>query len=540
MAAFKLSSRLFGDVDSVSKFGILFLGLASTTLLLLVTANLLNRFTATKLTLVAGDKQGESYIISKAIEEVVERKSNIQIEVVATGGTKENLEKLEKGEADLATAQADVITEEINTIRSRNPQLSQPELQVAERSVVVLYKDLLQLVVKDPKIQQLVQLKGKKIALPAKGGQYESFKQVARHFGLNEKDVKITGLDSNGKPNPAYTDESADKDFLENKADALFRVRALGNRSISTLVQKSSGRLIAIEQAEAMKILYPALESATIPKGAYRGNLPIPEKDIPTVAVSRLLLASDKVDQDIIREITQIIFENRREIANAISPNNPEVKPLVSTISQPDTTNSPGFPPLHPGAIAFYEQNQPSFIQEHADYLGLLLTVGLLIFSWLRQIKIWVESRRKNEADEYIESAIKLMNTTLGDISFRQNLLDEAFNAAAKALIHERISQESFRTFNEAYKTTRETLEREAKFEKENIKEKQRELAAKYIKEIVELLNSNIQNKELLQQKIDVILREVAQKLITDEISEESFRTFIEAYKTTKDAIDQN
>lgn len=540
MAAFKIPSRFFSDIDSLSKFGILSLALASTTLLVFVTANLLNRFTGTKLILVAGDKQGESYIISKAIEQVVERKSNIQIEVVATGGTTENLEKLEKGEADLATAQADVITEEINTIRSRNPQLSDPRLQIAERSVVVLYKDLFQLVVKDPKVQKFVQLKGKRIALPARGGQYESFKQVARHFGLNENDLKITGLDSNGKPNPAYTDESADKDFLENKADALFRVRALGNRSISTLVRKSSGRLVAIEQAEAMKILYPALESATIPEGTYRGNLPIPETDIPTIAVSRLLLASDKVDRDIIQEVTQIIFENRREIANAISPNNPEVRPLVSTISQPNTTSSPGFPPLHPGAIAFYQQNEPSFIQENADYLALLLTLALLIFSWLRQIKIWIESRKKNEADEYIESTIKLMNKGLGDVDFRQQLLDEAFNAAAKALIHERISQESFRTFNEAYKTTRETLEREAKIEQEKIEQKNRELAAKYIKEVVELLNYDMQNKDLLQQKIDVILREVAQKLIADEISEESFRTFIEAYKTTRDAIERN
>ncbi|BAY39799.1 TRAP transporter solute receptor TAXI family protein [Nostoc sp. NIES-2111] len=540
MAAFKTPLRFFNDIDSVSKLGLLSLGLASATLLVFVSFNFINRFSGTELTLVAGDEKGESYIISKAIEEVVERKSNIQIDVVATGGTKENLEKLEKGEADLATAQADVITEEINIIRNRNPQLSEPQLQVAERTVVILYKDLFQLVVRDANIKKFVQLKGKTISLPAKGGQYESFKQVAKHFGLNEKDLKITGLDSNGKPNPAYNDGLADKDFLGKKADALFRVRALGNRSISALVQKSSGRLVAIEQAEAMKILHPALESAIIPEGAYGGNLPIPETDIATVAVSRLLLASDKVDKDVIQEITQIIFENRREIANAVSPNHPEVKPLVATISQPNTTNSPGVPPIHPGAIAFYEQSQPSFIQEHADYVALLLTVVLLIFSWLRQIKIWIEGRKKNEADEYIESAIKLMNKSLGDVVFRQQLLDEAFNAAAKALIQERISQESFRTFNEAYKTTREALEREAKFDIENIEKNQRELAAKYIKEVVELLNYDMQNKDLLQQKIDVILREVAQRLIADEISEESFRTFIEAYKTTRDAIERN
>jgi hypothetical protein len=286
--------------------------------------------------------------------------------------------------------------------------------------------------------------------------------------------------------------------------------------------------------------LHPAFESAKIPQGAYKGNLPIPETDLPTVAVSRLLLASDKVDKSIIQKITQIIFENRREIANAISQKHPEVKPLVATISQPSTTNGVGMPPIHPGAIAFYEQDQPSFIQEHADYLALILTVALLMFSWLRQLKIWIESSKKNEADEYIESAIKLMNKNLGEVELRQQLLDEAFNAAAKALIDERISQESFRTFNEAYKTTRETLERERQFDQQQTEQKQRELAAKYIKAIVELLHDNKQSKNLLQEKCDEILKEVTQKLIQEQISEESFRTFIEAYKTTRDAIDRN
>ncbi|QLE56896.1 TAXI family TRAP transporter solute-binding subunit [Nostoc sp. TCL26-01] len=540
MAVLKIPLRFFDDLDSLSKFGLLSLGLMSATLFVFVTSNVIHRFTGTELKLVAGDETGESYIISKAIEEVVERKSNIKIEVIATGGTTENLERLEQGKADLATAQADVITEEMNTFTNRNLGSSDPQSKVAERSVVVLYKDLFQLVVKDSNIKQFVQLKGKAIALPAKGGQYESFKQVARHFGLNEKDLKITGLDNNGKPVQGYNDELADKDFLNNKADALFRVRALGNRSISKLVQQSSGRLVPIQQAEAMKILYPALENAKIPEGAYRGNQPIPEKDLPTVAVSRLLLASNKVDKEIIQEITQIIFENRREIANAVSPNHPEVKPLVATISQPNTTNSAGIPPIHPGAIAFYEQSEPSFIQEHADYLALLLTVALLMFSWVRQIKIWIESSKKNESDEYIESAIKLMNKSLGEVGFRQQLLDEAFNAAAKALIQERISQESFRTFNEAYKTTRESLEREKQFDQQKIEQKQRELAAKYIKEMVELLNDDVQSQDLRQQKIDKILKEVAQKLIADDISEESFRTFIEAYKTTRDAIERN
>jgi Asp-tRNA(Asn)/Glu-tRNA(Gln) amidotransferase B subunit len=68
-----------------------------------------SNFKTHRLTLVAGSKDGESYILSKALERVVEAKNpQIQIDVVETKGTEENIEKLEKGEAQLATAQADI------------------------------------------------------------------------------------------------------------------------------------------------------------------------------------------------------------------------------------------------------------------------------------------------------------------------------------------------------------------------------------------------------------------------------------------------
>ncbi|WP_235656599.1 hypothetical protein [Fischerella thermalis] len=44
----------------------------------------------------------------------------------------------------------------------------------------MLYQDLFQLVVRDPNIKKFEQLRGKTIALPAKGGQYKSFLKIAK------------------------------------------------------------------------------------------------------------------------------------------------------------------------------------------------------------------------------------------------------------------------------------------------------------------------------------------------------------------------
>jgi hypothetical protein len=481
------------------------------------------------LTLAAGDPEGESYIISEAIEKVVERNSSIKIEVISTGGTAESLKKLQEGTAQLATAQADVASEEISGTKAQS-----------SRTVAILYKDLFQLVVRDPNIKQFSDLRGKRVALPIKGGQYKSFDKVAQHYGLLKEDkktldIKVTGLSNNEN----YDDKQAEEDFKSRTVDALFRVRALGNQGISMLVKDYDGRLVSIEQAKAMKIQHPAFESAEIPQGAYKGNFAVPDKDLPTVAVSRILVVRDTVDASVIQEITRIIFEHRQEIANAISKEHPEVKPLIASIDRPSNTSG-SIPPIHPGAVAFYERDKPSFVQEHADYLALILTVIVVVVSWIRQLKIWIESSRKNEADEYIASAINLMKASPNDLEKNQKLLDEIFRKAADALILESISQESFRTFNEAYKTTREAIEREKQLIEQQIEYKQREVSAKYIKAIVELLHDTKETKDVLQQKIDEILKEVADKLILEEISQESFRTFIEAYKTTRDAIERH
>lgn len=516
----------FLALDPFSRLIFLGLGFASLIPFVIVVGNIVNDLTPPQLTIAAGDETGESYIISQAIKKVIERRSNIQLQVEQTKGTTQNIEMLSTGKAQLATAQVDVAAEKI--------ALSKANV----RTVALLYKDTFQLVVKNPQINQFVQLKGKTIALAASGGQYQSFLTVAKHFGLSEKDFKITGLDSNGKPIPAYNDELADKDFRENKADAVFRVRAIGNKSIADLVNNYQGKLISIPQAEAMKIKQPAFESAIIPQGAYRGHFPVPSIDLPTVAISRLLLTNDQVDASIIRKLIQTIYENRQEIANEIPQNHAEIKPLIYSISRPKENSGVDIS-LHPGAVAFYEKDKPSFIQEYADYVGLLLTIFLITLQWIRQLKLWIAQSKKDEADEYLKSAISLMKPGQYQLEERQKLLDETFNKAAKALVDEKISQESFRTFNEAYKNTREAIERDKQVAQQSIEKVQRENAAEYIKKVVKLLRYRQQNQNIIiQQKLDIILEQVVSDLVLENISQESFRTFIEAYKATRDSIE--
>ena len=158
----------------------------------------------------------------------------------------------------------------------------------------------------------------------------------------------------------------------------------------------------------------------------------------------------------------------------------------------------------------------------------------LLGGSWLWQLKNWIERRKKDHADLYIKRTLDLMKVGKTP-DLKQQDLDLVFREAAADLVDEKISQESFRTFNEAYKTARETIEREKLMALQD----QREVSAVYIKDLIRLMQDKQRSKQLLQQDLDQILENASTDLVKDRISQESFRTFVEAYKTTRDAVER-
>lgn len=160
-----------------NQLGLAALSLVSLGLFIGLTLNLFERFKVHRLILAAGDSAGESYILSKAIETVVERHyPNIDLTVQETGGTSENLKLLETDRVQLATAQADIPT---------GP---------TARLIADLYEDKFQLLVRRGSgIKHFTDLAGKRLALQQKGGQYKSFLKVAQHYGLRETDFRFVG-----------------------------------------------------------------------------------------------------------------------------------------------------------------------------------------------------------------------------------------------------------------------------------------------------------------------------------------------------------
>ncbi|NJK59129.1 MAG: TAXI family TRAP transporter solute-binding subunit [Oscillatoriales cyanobacterium SM2_1_8] len=377
-----------------------------------------------RLRIATSPEQSENYILMNAFKQVAERyHPNLQLELVPTSGTSESLEKLSQNETQLAATQADI-----------------PPPAIA-RLMVTLYPDAFQLLVAErAKIQRFTDLKGKRIGLQTKGGQYRTFLEIAAHFGLQDRDFLFVG----------NTEEEANLALRTGGADAIFRVRALGYRPIADLVRNSKVRLLPIEQARALQLKFPAFRPTAIPTGTYRGIPPLPEQDLPTIAVDRLLLVREDVPAVAVRLLTEVALERRQEIANAVPPELLDVRPLALQFRAPTESDSPTA--LHAGAISYYDRDKPSFIQENADYVALIMTVVLMLWSWGTEVKNWFEQRQKNNADAYSQQAIEVIHacraaTDLKLLESQRLLLLDILTKAVQDLDRDDISEESFQSF---------------------------------------------------------------------------------------------
>jgi hypothetical protein len=204
-----------------------------------------------------------------------------------------------------------------------------------------------------------------------------------------------------------------------------------------------------------MQITFPAFRASEIPKGAYSGNPPIPKEDIPTISVDRTFLTHRAVDAELVQAITAALVENRHEVALAIPEHLAHVRPLLAGIRRPETASGLGVA-LHPGAIAFYDKDEPSFFQKYADYVGLWVTGILLLGSWAWEGRKWLEGRRRQLVEVHNQEVFKLIERTQRATSVESldeigDALIDNLMAAVRELGGGKITIEAFHSFQQVW-----------------------------------------------------------------------------------------
>jgi TRAP-type uncharacterized transport system substrate-binding protein len=293
------------------------------------------------LTVAVGSIDGEAARVMSAIASMlVSINAPVRLTVIDTGTALAAGKMFASGKVDLAVVRGDV------------GDLSQ------EQAVVVV-SHLVAIVIAPPgsAIDAFDKLKGHGIGVIGEEANSKLVDVLSKEYGLDRaktfKDVALA---------------DARQAIQSKQISALLVVIPLSQKYLSQVRgffrqdPKAMPVLIAIESAAAIADVERAYESFDVPKGTLRGAPPVPHDDLTTLRTSLYLIAKKKLGSDLVTSLTQAIMTVRRDLMIE--------QPIFAQIAAP-STDADAYLAVHPGAAAFYNGTQQSFMDEYGNWIYL-------------------------------------------------------------------------------------------------------------------------------------------------------------------------
>ena len=287
---------------------------------------------ATRLTMVTGGDSGTYYALGGVMATVLSSKvEGLEITAVTSGASAANCRSLNKGEADLAIMQNDVLSYAVEGTETMEADGAMPGL----RAIASLYPEAVQLVaLKNTGIKTMEDLVGKKVCVGDQGSGSEiNARQVLEAYGLSYDDLNVQFL--------SFSEAST---AMQNgTVDAAFATSALPNNAIVELSTMADIVVIPIDGKKAGDLMarYPFYAPATIDDDVYG------VKGGQTVAMLATLVCMEDMDEELVYSITKALFESVDDLAAGHARGRDlAVEKAMDGISVR----------FHPGALRYYEE----------------------------------------------------------------------------------------------------------------------------------------------------------------------------------------
>ncbi|CAM3890877.1 TAXI family TRAP transporter solute-binding subunit [Ectopseudomonas alcaliphila] len=287
----------------------------------------------TFINVLTGGTSGVYYPIGVALSQLYSNGiEGSKTSVQATKASVENLNLLQAGRGELAFALGDSVADAWNGVEDAGFKTPLKKI----RAIAGTYPNYIQIVANaESGIKTLEDLKGKRISVGApKSGTELNARAIFEAAGLTYKDM--------GKVEFLPYAESVE--LIKNRQlDATLQSSGLGMAAIRDLASTMKISFVAIPAEVTAKIDNAAYEAATIPAGTYDGQ----DADVPTVAITNILVTHEGVSDEVAYQMTKLMFDNLGRLGTAHSAAQ-DIKLETATQNLPI--------PLHPGAERFYKE----------------------------------------------------------------------------------------------------------------------------------------------------------------------------------------
>jgi TRAP transporter TAXI family solute receptor len=309
----------------------------------------------------------------------------VRLRPVQTEGAFESAEALASGKVDLAIIRGDL------------------DIPKNAQAVATLRKNVAVLWVPPPakgkdkkaaKITKITQLSGRRIGVVGRTpANVNLLKAILQQYGVDPNKVEIVQFPAN---------EAAEA-IRNQKADAYLAAGPVNSKITAEAIAASAKdggtpTFLAIDSAEAIAQNHPAYEAAEIPAGAFGGAPDRPEDEVKTISFNHHIVARKGLSESTIAAFTHQLFAARQQLLADF--------PLAAKIETPDTDKDAAIP-VHPGAAAFVDGEEKTFLDRYSDYIWW----GLMALSAMGSVGAWFAG--------YLKKDERSNNSTL-----RERLLD--------------------------------------------------------------------------------------------------------------------
>ena len=302
--------------------------------------------------------------------------SHIRLRPVQTDGATASAEALADGRVDLAIIRGDLDV-------PKNAQ----SVATLRKNVAVLWvppdaKGKANSKGKKPaaKISKIAQLAGRRVGVVGRTpANVNLLKVILQQYGVDPAKVEIVQF-----PTTELTEA-----VRGQRADAYLAAGPVNSKITADAIAASAHdggtpTFLAIDSAEAIAQNHSSYEAATIPAGAFGGSPDRPEEEIKTIGFSHHIVARKDLSESTIAAFTRQLFAIRQAVMAEF--------PLAAKIETPDTDKDAVIP-VHPGAAAFVDGEEKTFLDRYSDYIWW----GLMGLSAMGSIGAWFAGRLKKD-----------------------------------------------------------------------------------------------------------------------------------------------
>lgn len=257
------------------------------------------------ITVVTGGSGGPYFTLGGAVAQLMNEKiPGANASVQSTGASAINCTLLGEKKAELAFVMNDVVSYAYTGTEVFKDKGAVKNL----RGLASLYPNFVQVVTLNKTgINTISDLKGKRVGVGAPGSGTEvNARQILEVHGITYNDIK-----------PDYLSYAEAIEQMKNGAvDAAFLTSGLPNANVLDLCTTQEVKIVPIDPkiVEKLAELYPYYTSVPIKGGIYDDK-----DDVPTAAVTTILIVREDMSEDLVYSMTKVIFDNLDTLVNAHS-----------------------------------------------------------------------------------------------------------------------------------------------------------------------------------------------------------------------------